>query len=323
MERFNEDLVLTTSQAAELLSVHPSTIKRWCTDDELRSEKTDGGHRRIHLDDVLTAASEREISTYLDPFAPYQAHVFSAVLEAEDSGEFHRVHSLAMGWLSRGHLKRVGWLYQELGRRPGIPFPAFCDEGVRGLLEQIGLAWQEGRLRVGEEHLVTQTLMEALLHLRAGAHLGAAPLLDADLPAGRVGTAVVGSMEGNQHHLGGLCVRLVLERFGWRVLYLGPDVPVEDFATLQRSRGAQLVCVSFASPAIQADVNRCVRILAEFYSRAHPYSLALGGGAIMDPTVSFGTTPFSEVGVFPSIRSLVDGLEDGFAATSEMAEMRI
>ena len=171
MERFNDNLVLTTSQVADLLSVHPSTVKRWCNDGDLESDKTDGGHRRIHLEDVLRVAEERDVRTFLDGFDPYQAHVWSAVSEIRDGNGFDRAHALAMGWLSRGYPGRVGRLFEALGALSDIPFTHFLDEGVRGFMSEVGRAWREGRLRVGEEHLASQTLVEALLRLRSRFHV--------------------------------------------------------------------------------------------------------------------------------------------------------
>ncbi|MBT8403215.1 MAG: cobalamin-dependent protein [Gemmatimonadetes bacterium] len=303
MERFNSDLHLTTSQVAELLSVHPSTVKRWCNDGDLDVDKTDGGHRRIHLQDVLRLSADRAIPTFLDPFQPYEGHVWTAVNHAVDSSSFHRVHSLAMGWLTRGYIERLGALFHALGRHPGVPFHRFCDEGVRGFMREVGETWRSGRLRVGEEHMVSEALVEVLVKLRA------------EIPAPPAGetrpVAIVGSMEGDRHNIGGLCVRLILESHGWEVFFLGADVPVEDFAAMQRTRSADLVCVSFAPPNTAADMKRAIRILGEFYQDAHPYTLALGGDLSESPFLEDLEIPFRELGLFGSLEQFDRALGDG------------
>jgi excisionase family DNA binding protein len=45
MERIPDIVALTSTEAASLLDVHPSTVKRWCNDGELDSELTPGGQR--------------------------------------------------------------------------------------------------------------------------------------------------------------------------------------------------------------------------------------------------------------------------------------
>lgn len=312
MERFNSELYLTSSQAAELLNVHPSTVKRWCNEGELAFDKTDGGHRRIHLTDLLELSRVREIETFLDSFAPYEGHVWSAFNQVVDGGSFHRVHALAMGWLNRAHMNRLTALFAELGRRPGISFERFADEGIRGFMSMVGDAWREGRLRVGEEHMMTEAMSDVLFRLR---DVGASP--DGDRSPGETRRAprcaIVGTMEGHRHGLGSMCARILLERRGWDVYFLGADVPVEDFAALQKSRKADLVCVSFSPPAIGADMRRCVRILAEFYDHTSPYSLALGGD--LGELLGFGGEdyPFERLAAFSTIGDMSKALATGFA----------
>jgi excisionase family DNA binding protein len=310
-ERFNSDLFLTTSEVADLLSVHASTVKRWCNEGDLVFDKTAGGHRRIHLNDVLGLAREREIETFLESFSPYEGHVWSAVTEVVTSGDFSRVHSLAMGWLMRGKTDRVAQLFLELGRHPGVPFESFCDEGIRGFMVEVGNAWRAGQLRVGEEHMLTETLIEVLLRLRQDLPAHPAAYTNGVTPRP---VAVVGAMEGDRHTLGGLCIRMELERMGWQVAFLGADVPVEDFSAMQRARGAALVCVSFAPPRTGADMRRCVRILAEFYDAEAPFALALGGHAAHEADFSVSDTPFAALGTFVSVTDFHEALVGGFGS---------
>lgn len=311
MERFNPGLTLTTSEVADLLAVHASTVKRWCNDGEIVSEKTAGGHRRVHLEDALAFATDRGIPTVLSPFHPYEPHVWTALQEVRHQGSFRRLHGLAMGWVSRGQIRRLTALYDVVARDPSVPLCRFCDEGVRGLMAEVGQAWAEGRLRVAEEHMVSQAMTEVLLRLRAEHREARARNGWGD----EAPVAVVGTMEGNQHHLGSLCVRLLLERLGWEVYYLGPDVPVEDFAVMQRGRDAALVCISLPPGAQAGDVSRAVRLLGDLHDPARAYTLALGGAVPqgMDPAVLEG--PFTDVRCFGSCAQLREALESGFAST--------
>ena len=305
MEHFNRDLTLTSSETAALLDVHPSTVKRWCNDGELRFDATSGGHRRIHLDDAVEFSRERGIRTVLSPFHPYEPHVWTGLQELRQKESFKSLHQLAMGWIVRGQIRRLGLLFDAMAREPSVSLVHFVDEGIGGLMERVGVAWAEGRLRVAEEHLVSQAMVEVLLRLTRSR--------DAEAPTDRLPTAVVGTMEGNQHHLGALSVRILLERRGWDVSYLGPDVPVEDFAAIQRSREAALVCISLPPPAAAGDVARVVRVLGDLYDAGRPYALAIGGqfGAEMEPSLMTGA--FTRVDTFTSLAAFASGLEAGFA----------
>lgn len=312
MQRFNEELTLTSSDTAELLGVHPSTVKRWCNDGELAFGKTSGGHRRIHLGDAMDFARSRGLPTVLSPFHPYEAHVWMALRDVQEQGDFRRLHALAMGWTTRGQIRRLALLFDALGRLPSLPLEKFCDDGIHGFMFQIGEAWAEGRLRVGEEHLVSQAMTEVLLKLRADIRQDAEGRgRREDAPV-----AVVGTMEGNQHHLGSLGVRLILEQMGWEVYYLGPDVPSEDFAVIQRGRQATLACISLPPAAAPGDVARAVRILGEFYDPSRPYSLAFGGSLPHDQAADLLRGPFLEADVFGTCAAFANAVHSGFGTAA-------
>jgi excisionase family DNA binding protein len=50
----SKGLLLTPSEAAELLSVSPTTIRLWARNGRLTSVKTPGGHRRFNRDEILS-----------------------------------------------------------------------------------------------------------------------------------------------------------------------------------------------------------------------------------------------------------------------------
>ncbi len=309
MERFDDGVSLSTSQAADLLGVHPSTVKRWSDAGDLVTERTGGGHRRILLEDALAFARAREIPTLVTPFHPHETRVWRVTHEAARGSGFAGVSELAMAWLREGRLDLVARLFETLGRHPDLAFERFCDEGIRGFMSRVGEAWRAGSLRIGEEHLASQALVESLLALRV------VDGFDADTPA-----ALVGSMEGEQHHMGALCVRLMLERLGWRVHYLGAAVPVEDFAAMQAAFGVGLVCVSFSPPHSGADMLRCVRVLAGLYDPRRPYALALGGGVTPIPGLEAAGAPLPSVGVFDSCAAFDAALHGGFGSPRRVAE---
>ncbi len=305
MDRFNSGLTLTSSEVAELLEVHPSTVKRWCNDGELISEKTAGGHRRLNLGDVMAFARARHIATVLTPFEPYEPHVWAALQELRQEGSFGRLHALAMSWVSRGQIRRLGLLYDALARDASVGLCRFCDDGVRDLMVRVGEAWARGQLRVGEEHLVSQAMYEVLVKLRSDQREQMMPARGGpDRPV-----AVVGTMEGNQHHLGSMCVRILLERRGWEVFYLGPDVPIEDFGVVQRGRSAELVCISLAPPTAAGDVARAVRVLEGLYDPTQPYALALGGELRGDVDRALLAGPFRDLEIHDSLISLCGQLD--------------
>jgi excisionase family DNA binding protein len=294
MKKSENGLLLTSSAVAGLLGVHSSTVKRWCDEGMLPAERTEGGHRRIRLQNALGFARDQEIETFLDPFHPWEVNVWQAVRQAEEEGSFDRLHGLALQWISSGDTDRMGRLFYELGNRPGVPFHRFLDQGIRSFMARVGTEWQSGRLAVGEEHMASQVVTEVLIRLRT-----AWDRLDSGLanPPDHPPVAVVGAMEGDHHDLGALAVRVLLEREGWKVYYLGADVPVEEFAEIQRAQGASLVCVSFSPKNSLPDVLRAVRVLGGFYRPDFPYALGLGGSLGEISADSLPDGPFRSLSV--------------------------
>jgi excisionase family DNA binding protein len=314
MDPNSAHLTLTTSETASLLDVHPSTVKRWCNDGDLASMKTDGGHRRIPLEDAVAFAAARGMHTVLSPFHPYEPHVWTALQDIRQNASFKRLETLAMGWIARGQLRRLGDLFDALAHDPGVDICALCDEGIRGVMHGVGQEWARGRLRAGEEHMVSQVMVEVLLKLRSDEGFRTAAGLDEDRPV-----AVVGTLEGNHHHLGSLCVRLLLESLGWQVHYLGPDVPVEDFGVIQRGRRASLVCISLPPAAPGGELARAVRLLTELYEQSAPYALAFGGGSIRAADEALLRGPFTDVRAFESCRTFQTALEAGLGQPARTA----
>lgn len=309
MDRFEASFELTSSETANLLAVHPSTVKRWCNEGDLTSEVTPGGHRRIPIDAAVTFAQDKGIRTVLTPFHPYEPHVWTALRGVEERDSFDALHELGLQWARRGEFERLEQLFLALGRGESLSFCAFCDRGLRGLLQRVGQEWQNGRMRVGDEHMISQAITGALLTMRR-------EWLDNRPRNGRRDrpVAVVGSLEGNRHALGALCVRILLERLGWNVYYPGPDVPIADFALIQMSREASLVCISLPPTGTMGDVSRTLEVLAEHYNRARPYAVAFGGPAGFSLEGESQEGPFESVSFFQECTTLRQAVDQGLGS---------
>lgn len=58
--------MLTTSQIARLLSVHPSTVRRWSDRGKIKAYRIGArGERRFRQDDIAAFFSERTVHKYL------------------------------------------------------------------------------------------------------------------------------------------------------------------------------------------------------------------------------------------------------------------
>lgn len=262
------DTRITTGEAAEIVHVHESTVKRWCDVGDVEAVLTQGGHRRISLRSLLEHASEKGLKSGLLAFRGDAERAYEALSDARES-DFSRVSRMIRRGVRDDDSPAVARLLVYLIQNRIAAADVF-DRGVAPTLRDIGRRWARGELSVGEEHRMSAVMSDALHGVR-----------DAVRPEGRSGRrALVGSLAGNRHDMAANMVRITLEAEGWTVTYLGGDVPTQDFAFQQERTRSELVCMSVTSPQVSADAVRAARVLAELYRPEFAYRLAVGGGPV-------------------------------------------
>lgn len=306
-------LLLSSGEAARLVGVHESSIKRWCNTGDLSCLSTGGGHRRIALEALLAFARGRGLSSPLLAFAPLEARTYRALLRARAREEYQELVDLVFAWLEEGIADLPVRLFL-LCRGMGMKVGALFDGVMAPVMHRIGGHWFDGLLAVGTEHRITQVMVDVLHRLRPADRFIAARQDGGG--GGSACVALVACSQGTHHELGALMTRVVLEEAGWRVVYLGPDVPDEDLALQQSASGAQLVCVSIVPPGAPADARRVVNALARTYAADRPYRLVLGGGALAGGHLAgLEAQPFAGLEQFASLAAFSDWLDTSYPNT--------
>ena len=298
---------LGTGDVAQLLGIHPSTVKRWF-DRAGPMDKTAGGHRRIPLDIALRVAHERGRRVYLHGFGGHAAGVWDAT-EALGRGDPRPACDLLVDWLRirRSHL--IGRFLWHVAGRGTSPDPGILDAVFGGFMRRVGEEWQRGSLRIADERAASREVAETTWRLLSAVEHHAGEADPDDL--GR-GSAIVGTVESERHVLGSQLVRLLLVHRGWHVEHLGTGVPVPEIMTMQRRLHASLVCVSFTPPATAADVHRFVDAVGDVADPLRPFSLVLGGGAASGVRVDPRRGTLSRLAVLDDLAALDGWLDEHF-----------
>lgn len=283
---------LTSTQAAALLQVHESSIKRWCNQGVLAYSQTRGKHRRFEIDDILAFVKARQHPFPFASFEQEQDRLVRALVEYWQNAHLNNFLEIARTWF-KGHQREwLSRLFVVLYEEYDVPLYKLFDELVCALMGAVGQAWQEGRLQVGEEHLISQTILDGMKSLRSSLQRKRTELPgEPQFQPPKV--AISTGAEGSQHELGAYCIRLLLEEQGWQTLYTGPNLPAIELAMLQQDYEAELVCVSFVRPQRLSDVQRALQMLKQLYKPNLPYALVLGGSALE----MLGTTNHSVEGM--------------------------
>jgi MerR family transcriptional regulator, light-induced transcriptional regulator len=123
-----------------------------------------------------------------------------------------------------------------------LSVPVLLQEVVTPLLVWVGDAWRDGSSRIAHEHLTSATVRKFLNEMRPiGTH--AAP---------NAPVFVVSTPPGQQHETGALMASIVAATEGWRDLYLGPNIPMEEIANAARMTNAKAVGLSIVYPSDNA-----------------------------------------------------------------------
>lgn len=105
------------------------------------------------------------------------------------------------------------------------------------LIHALGERWQAGTWRVVHEHLASAVLRSFLWQLwrRSEPGVGAE-------------SVIVATTAGQRHELGALLAAGVVADLGWRVVYLGCDLPAEEIAAAAQTSQSRAVLLSLVYP---------------------------------------------------------------------------
>ncbi|WP_330475745.1 MerR family transcriptional regulator [Terrabacter sp. C0L_2] len=142
-------------------------------------------------------------------------------------------------------------------------FEHVVDDWLMPTLALVGDAWAHGRLTVAGEHLVSYAVQRRL----AAAYEAASGRVDGP-------TLLIGLPPGSRHELGLLAFAVAARRAGFATVYVGADLPAEDWLrAIEARRAAGMV---MAVPR-NIDIAMAQEIV-DTVSRAHPeVVIGLGG----------------------------------------------
>lgn len=142
-----------------------------------------------------------------------------------------------------------------------------CQEILVPALRKIGEAWYHGEIRVTTEHFASAYLRGKLLSL-----LQAYPTRRS---AARI---LIGCAPMEQHELGPLMLAVMLRSEGYRIEYLGPDIPIEDLAEYASYENPAMVILS----AVSESSARELRPMQALLKKTRPTPIFAYGGRAFD-----------------------------------------
>jgi methanogenic corrinoid protein MtbC1 len=164
---------------------------------------------------------------------------------------------------------------------------------LRPALVEIGERWHKGALSVATEHFASNYLIQRLNALLR------------TMPNGAIGPLIwVACAPTELHEVGALLLSVYLRRAGYRVHYLGQDLPSEALAVDMDRRQPAMLLFSASTPEAAEELGRLSAKLTAHWPSA--------------PIVGYGGQVFSRR---PDLRNLVAGLYLGDSALAAVDQI--
>lgn len=144
-----------------------------------------------------------------------------------------------------------------------LSHPVLIDYVVVPLLNNIGERWQEGTLRIAQEHIASTVIRTFLYNQR-----------DSYKSTGFGPRILITTPTGQQHEFGALLTTLIASSEGWDAVYLGPDLPSAEIIAAAEMLKPKVVALSIVYQSEDEQLTREIEKLKYLPENVH---LVVGG----------------------------------------------
>lgn len=151
------------------------------------------------------------------------------------------------------------------GALTALPLVSLFEELLVPTLVEVGESWYHGRIQVATEHFASNFFRGRLLSIYQS--------LSNPHSTSRI---LIGSAPGELHEIGPMMVAVLIREAGYRVEYLGADLPLEDLVFYARGEHPRLIILSATMRESALDLARVEDLLKTIKPRP---SFGFGGAA--------------------------------------------
>jgi excisionase family DNA binding protein len=258
--------LLTPKQVAQAIGVSEASLKRWCDKGLIAATRTEGGHRRLALGDVIEflRRTGRSVVT------PELLCMPPARSLGERSSK--RSQSEFVDALVQGDEARIHHILFDLY----LAKHSICEIGDRIISEsfhQIGEKWECREVEPYQERRACEIVERVLRQVRA-----AMPPAPTTAPL-----AIGGTLEGDIYRLPTALVELVLRECGWRSESLGTNLPAATLCAAIEQLQPRLFWLSVSHIV---SVPQFRQQVATIYEAARQRNILLAvGGRALEPAI--------------------------------------
>jgi len=140
---------------------------------------------------------------------------------------------------------------QVLQRFNTLPYARLIEELYYPCLREVGEGWTRGEVSIAQEHYITSFCRERFMAMlmQVGGVRGTGP------------HAVCTTYPGDMHELGVLGTAVLLALAGWRITYLGPNLPAAELHKTGRTLKPDWVCCAMVMPAPPRELEAYIHMV--------------------------------------------------------------
>jgi methanogenic corrinoid protein MtbC1 len=168
-----------------------------------------------------------------DDAARAERAMASGARESRDAGSHAAAQIVELALASTARLDASDLEHSLRRAIARLGITSFIEDVASPMLRRIGEEWHAGRLTIAHEHLASSTIHDIVAESMRAIGRGTA---DA--------TVLVATPTGERHAIGAALVGATAASEGWRVVYLGTDLPASDIATAAIATKARAIAMS-------------------------------------------------------------------------------
>lgn len=271
---------LNSVEAANILGVNVSTIKRWTDNGRLKCVKTAGGHRKFlmkHLNEYLKSQSSDTIDITVTPYDTSEHRQLNHLILKRNISDL-KERLLKYSLDSKN--EEVGMIITGLALGQ-YPIYKIFDDVITPVLHKIGKLWESDEVSVVEEHIASNIIRDSIITLR-----------ELIINVEKSDKVFCLAFDDDQHDIPLKMVQIILEQRGYNVYYTGQRTPsdsLEELISKVKPSRLYLSCTYYDESWNDEQLESKQQELNTLYdlSEIYKFDLYIGGQA-------FDKLPFNE-----------------------------
>ena len=277
-----------SQEAAKILGVNVSTIKRWTDEGKLGCIKTAGGHRKFLMEHLATFLETNKKKTEKVNLFPIETETDLRISNHILKGDFNYLTQYVLNQALSSNIERVQQVLNGLYLGQYHLYQIY-DKLVAPVLHEIGKLWYDDKISVAEEHISSQLLLDAIIRLQGIIRL----------PRKKVGKALCMNFSNEFHSMALKMVEHILELKGYKVYYSGQNTPLMKLENVFKNFHPNRVYVSGTivddPDMLQQEFDEICRLSSEFDAKVFVGGRAFDTVKIDRPAVVRRLMSFEDV----------------------------